>query len=100
MYGPRADSGQQNAKRFTRRGVACDHVAFCLAEPEPSPSPSPSPVALPPGTWQSAASMSTPRTDFAAVRLESGRVLLIGGQTTPTADTAAVDLFDPAVDSI
>jgi len=25
---------------------------------------------------------------------------LIGGQTTPTADTAAVDLFDPAVDSI
>ncbi|HEV2414218.1 MAG TPA: kelch repeat-containing protein, partial [Candidatus Dormibacteraeota bacterium] len=41
--------------------------------------------------------MSVPRADFGAAYLAAtGIVLLIGGQTSATADTAAVDLFNPA----
>ena len=44
--------------------------------------------------------MSTPRTDFAAVTLPNGKVLLIGGKTSPTTDTATVDIFDPTAGTV
>jgi hypothetical protein len=44
--------------------------------------------------------MSSPRTDFAAVGLPNGKVLLMGGLTSPAADTATVDLFDPVANTL
>jgi hypothetical protein len=44
--------------------------------------------------------MSSPRTDFAAVGLPSGKVLLMGGLTSQAADTATVDLFDPVTNTL
>ncbi|HYL07259.1 MAG TPA: kelch repeat-containing protein, partial [Candidatus Udaeobacter sp.] len=41
-----------------------------------------------------------PRADFAAVPLPNGQVLLIGGQTSASADTATVDVFNPATKKI
>jgi len=71
----------------------------------PSASPSPSQQASPasayagPGSWISRGEMSTPRADFAAVAFSSGEVLLIGGETSSTTDTATVDLFQPPSDT-
>ena len=44
--------------------------------------------------------MSVPRADFGAVALPSGKVLLVGGLTSPTAATAKVDLYDPATNTM
>jgi len=44
--------------------------------------------------------MSLPRSEFAAVTLPNGKVLLIGGLTTNFAATATVDLYDPASDTV
>jgi hypothetical protein len=44
--------------------------------------------------------MSVPRADFAAVLLPSFKVLLIGGQTSPTTATATVDLYDEVANTI
>jgi hypothetical protein len=66
--------------------------------PGASPAASPSPLA--PGNWQLAAPMSTPRTDFAAVALPDGRVLLVGGQVSKTAATASAELFDVAANAM
>ena len=44
--------------------------------------------------------MSVPRADFSAATLPSGKVLLIGGQTSASAVTATVDLYDPATNSV
>jgi len=44
--------------------------------------------------------MSVPRADFAAVLLPSFKVLFIGGQTSPSAATATVDLYDPVANTI
>jgi len=43
--------------------------------------------------------MSLPRSDFAAVDLPSAKVLLVGGRTSATADTATVDLYDPGANT-
>lgn len=44
--------------------------------------------------------MSVPRADFTATLMTNGKVLLAGGMTTTTADTATVDIFDPVTNSI
>lgn len=44
--------------------------------------------------------MSVPRADFAAVALNGADILLIGGQTSPTTDTATVDLFQWPSDTL
>ena len=70
------------------------------APPSATASPSAAPIEPGPGTWQLSKPMSVPRTEFAAVELMNGKVLLIGGKSWPTADTATVDIFDPAANTI
>jgi hypothetical protein len=69
---------------------------------QPTPTPTPSPVATPPGpgTWQRTFLMSSPRADFTATLLQNGKVLLAGGESSATANTPTVDLFDPVTNSI
>src|SRR5690349_15297782 len=65
-----------------------------------SPSPTATPVAAGLGTWQLGPEMSSPRTDFAAVALPGGRVMLMGGESTFTTMTATVDMYHPATNTI
>ncbi len=65
-----------------------------------SPTPTATPVQAGPGTWQPGPEMSSPRTDFAAVALPRGGVLLIGGESTFTTITASADIFDPTTNTI
>ncbi|HWO12155.1 MAG TPA: kelch repeat-containing protein, partial [Polyangiaceae bacterium] len=57
------------------------------------------PAALGP-VWLSAGSMSEPRSHFASLRLEDGRVLVAGGISSSTgAPSASAEIFDPATDT-
>ena len=71
--------------------------------PSPSesaaPSASPIPVAGPGGVWIPTGSMVTPRDDPTAVRLQDGRVLVVGGRSGPSGyaqDLTSAELYDPA----
>ncbi|WP_437937921.1 Kelch repeat-containing protein [Sorangium sp. So ce341] len=50
------------------------------------------------GTWKPGASMVTPRTEHTATLLESGKVLLVGGETGTRALSSA-ELYDPMTDT-
>jgi N-acetylneuraminic acid mutarotase len=49
------------------------------------------------GTWTNTAPMTVPRTDFAAVRLGDGQVMVIGGGTgkSATSVTTSVEIYNP-----
>src|SRR6188508_1361591 len=71
--------------------------------PSPSgsaaPSASPIPVAGPGGAWLPIASMVTPRDDPTTVRLQDGRVLVVGGRGGVVGyqdDLTSAELYDPA----
>ena len=69
--------------------------------PSPSesaaPSASPIPVAGPGGVWIPTGSMVTPRYGHSAVRLQDGRVLVVGGEGDyGEADLTSAELYDPA----
>jgi large repetitive protein len=56
------------------------------------------------GQWTQVAPLTTPRIGFQAVTLEDGRVLVAGGETGGTVDTAgetvrSTELYDPTTDS-
>lgn len=62
-----------------------------------SPTASPIPVAGPGGVWMPTGSMVTPRSEHAAVRLQDGRVLVVGGLTRPDGNyLTSAELYDPA----
>ena len=78
-------------------------VAFATASPDAtSPSPSisaepsatPIPTAGPGGAWIATGQMNRPRAEHTAVRLNDGRVLVVGGATRHRKDTSA-ELYDP-----
>ena len=69
--------------------------------PSPSesaaPSASPIPVAGPGGVWIPTGSMGTPRDGPSAVRLQDGRVLVVGGRSrSDNTLTTSAELYDPA----
>jgi len=68
--------------------------------PSPSesaaPSASPIPVAGPGGVWIPTGSMVTPRSNHTAVRLQDGRVLVVGGWSDSDGSLTSVELYDPA----
>ena len=75
-------------------------VASPDASPGPNesaaPSASPIPVAGPGGVWIPAGSMVTPpQGEHAAVRLQDGRVLVVGGESR-AGDFLSAQLYDPA----
>jgi hypothetical protein len=75
-------------------------VASPDASPGPSgsaaPSASPIPVAGPGGVWIPTGSMVTPHGgEHAAVRLQDGRVLVVGGESR-AGDFLSAQLYDPA----
>ncbi|HEU5203763.1 MAG TPA: kelch repeat-containing protein [Candidatus Limnocylindrales bacterium] len=83
-------------------------VAFATTSPDamspgPSesaaPSASPIPVAGPGGAWIQTGTMVTPREGYSAVRLQDGRVLVVGGYSGPSGyadDLTSAELYDPA----
>jgi hypothetical protein len=83
-------------------------VAVATSSPEatspiPSESEAPSadsnPVAGPGGTWIPTGTMVTPREGYSAVRLQDGRVLVVGGYSGPSGyarDLKSAELYDPA----
>src|SRR4051794_6085619 len=79
-------------------GVLAVAGAFYLLTPnQPAvgpPGPTPSASASP-ATWTTAAPMAEARTDFAAVSLPDGRVLVVGGRN-PGRVLASAEIFDPA----
>jgi hypothetical protein len=48
------------------------------------------------GTFSATGSMSVPRIGHAAIRLNDGRVLVLGGAQAPMASLASAEIFDPA----
>jgi len=50
-------------------------------------------------SWTAAASMSTPRSDGAAIVLLDGRVLVAGGDSTGSSTVASAEIYDPAADT-
>jgi hypothetical protein len=68
-----------------------------LSIPIPSQTPSTNP-SLPrsTGVWIPTGTMRTPRSGFTAVRLLDGRVLVVGGSTTPESYLTSAELYDPA----
>jgi hypothetical protein len=48
------------------------------------------------GTFSATGSMTVPRFTHAAIRLNDGRVLVLGGQQTAKASLASAEIFDPA----
>ena len=61
-----------------------------------APSASPIPVAGPGGVWIPTGTMATPRHGHGAVRLQDGRVLVVGGFTRPEGDhLTSAELYDP-----
>ena len=64
-----------------------------------APSADPIPVAGPEGAWIQTGTMVTPREGYSAVRLEDGRVLVVGGYSGPSGyahDLTSAELYDPA----
>ena len=62
-----------------------------------APSANPIPVAGPGGVWIPTGTMVTPRDLHTAVRLQDGRVLVVGGLTGPERDyLTSAELYDPA----
>ena len=59
-----------------------------------APSASPIPVAGPGGVWIQTGTMVTPRDGHSAVRLQDGRVLVVGGSGGEF-DPATAELYDP-----
>ena len=50
------------------------------------------------GTWTAAGSLGTPRSHHTATPLDSGQVLVVGGQSTG-GDTNTAELYDPATNA-
>lgn len=81
-------------------------VAVATASPDatsPSesaaPSASPIPAAGAGGAWIPSGSMLTSREGYSAVRLQDGRVLVVGGYSGPSGyahDLTSAELYDPA----
>ena len=63
----------------------------------PSPAPTEAPVPVPPKapSWATTGDMTTPRSDFAAVPLLDGKVLVVGGRDGDK-NLASAELYDPA----
>jgi hypothetical protein len=83
-------------------------ITVATASPDPTlpspsesaaPSASPIPVAGPGGAWLPTGSMGTPRENPTAVRLQDGRVLVVGGYSGPSGYAqrlTSAELYDPA----
>jgi Kelch motif len=83
--------------------VAVATISPDAMSPGPSalaaPSADPIPVAGPEGAWIQTGTMVTPREGYSAVRLEDGRVLVVGGYSGPSGyahDLTSAELYDPA----
>jgi hypothetical protein len=61
----------------------------------PIAAPTASPVTSPAGVWIATGSMGTPRSDYTAVRLLDGRVLVAGVSSGGEFDLTSAELYDP-----
>ncbi len=73
--------------------------ASALVTLSPSPTPAASPPPMAPATLRSGPAMTMAREDPAAVRLEDGRVLIMGG-TVPFVGKCAMACIEPTTSSV
>ncbi len=83
----------------TKSPVPASQSPSAGASSSPSPSPSSHPLVNGPGSWRRGPDLLVARSAFTATLLGNGKVLVAGGQTSPSANTAAAELIDPATNT-
>src|SRR5262245_17132323 len=75
--------------------TASPDATFTAPRESTAPSAPAIPVAGPGGFWIPVGSMGTPRSGKTAVRLNDGRVLVVGGETDDLTGLSSAELYDP-----